>query len=92
MRESVQLGIAIIGCLVGLSGAFFAVFSRWKGSVEKSYAAQRDFAHLQRNYDQLNINIQQMIKEQDSRFDRLDQGQSELRAIIMSALVKRKEE
>ena len=92
MRDSIQLIISIVGCLVGLSGASFAIFARWKASVEKGYAAQRDFNHLQRNFEQLNLNIQQMIKEQDARFDRLDNGQSELRATLISFLVRKNTE
>lgn len=37
----------------------------YKGSVEKRYAAQRDFGHLKRNYEQLTIGITDLTEEQE---------------------------
>lgn len=75
--SSIPLIISIISCLVGLSGAAFAVFARWKASVEKGYAAQRDFAHLQRNFEQLNQSMQIFLKDQKEGFDSLSDALKE---------------
>jgi hypothetical protein len=89
MKDYIPLIATIISCILGLTGAGFGIFARWKASVEKGYAAQRDFAHLQRNFDQLVRNLELLTKEQDARFDRLDNGQSELRATLITLLTRK---
>lgn len=56
------------------------------GAATKEYAAQRDFNHLQNDYKQLNQNVEFFIKEQDTRFDRLDLSLTEIKALLLASL------
>lgn len=58
-NDFVAIGGFILGLLTSLAG-----FLVWYGSsVRKSYAAERDFAHLRRNYEQLAENQKHMLIE-----------------------------
>lgn len=77
MSSSIPVIVSVVSCVLALSSASFAIFVRWKASVEKGYAAQRDFAHLQRNFEQLNQSMQIFLKDQKEGFDSLSDGLKE---------------
>lgn len=65
-NEFVAIGGFILGLLTSLAG-----FLTWYGSsVKKAYAAERDFNHLRRNYEQLAENQQHMLK----MLENIDEG------------------
>lgn len=57
--------IGLIGLLIGLTSFVGGGILWYKGSVEKRYAAERDFRHLQRNYEQLAHSILELDKDFD---------------------------
>lgn len=65
MKDNIEMLAAIVGVLIGASGALAAVYTRWKASIEKGYAAQRDFQHLKRNQEQMVQNLGEIVQEQD---------------------------
>lgn len=64
-KDTIEIIVAIAGCIIGVIGAGAAVYARWKSSIEKGYAAQRDFQHLKRNQEQMVENLHQIVTEQD---------------------------
>lgn len=74
MAESlaVTLGIATaaLSLFTGIVGAI-----AWNNSrVKKSYAAERDFNHLKRNYEQMTENLKELWRQNDERFDFVDRS------------------
>lgn len=51
-------------------------------TVKKEYASQRDFAHIQRNLEQLNQSLNLLIEDSDNRLDALEASVSELKGGI----------
>lgn len=77
---------AIVGSIIGLSGAGAALYTRWKSAVEKGYAAQRDFAHLRRNQEQMAQGIVEINKDTDARFDRVDLSLNRIESMLHTLL------
>lgn len=72
-----------VGLVLSVGGTFIAV-SRYyakqlqafidsqREAARKEYAAERDFAHLQRNYQQLQTAVDQLSREFELKIDRLE--------------------
>ncbi len=71
-KDDIEIVIAIVGCIIGLGGASAAIYARWKASIEKGYAAQRDFQHLKRNQENISMGIAQIDKDLCDRLDQID--------------------
>ena len=54
--------VAIAGFLLGIITAFGGWLAWYASSVKKAYAAERDFNHLKRNYEQLVQNQTEMLR------------------------------
>ena len=91
MKDNIELTIALIGCLIGLGGAAAAIYARWKSSIEKGYAAQRDFQHLKRNQENISLGIAQIDKDIDDRLDRLDLAVNRIENMLHALLVSKHE-
>lgn len=63
--------VTLISLAMGLASFLGGLILWYRGSVEKRYAAERDFRHLQRNYEQLSGHLLALIKEEDSRYDEI---------------------
>jgi len=57
-------------------------------SKQKSYAAERDFGHLLRQYDTLSGNIATIQKFQDHQLDEVEQDIREVKAMLTILLVQ----
>ncbi|HEY9605222.1 MAG TPA: hypothetical protein V6C85_26690 [Allocoleopsis sp.] len=86
MKDNIEIVTAIIGLIIGLSGAVAAIYTRWKAAVEKGYAAQRDFAHLRRNQEQMSQGIAEINKDADARFDRIDLSLNRVESMLHTLL------
>lgn len=86
MKDNIEIITAIIGLIIGVSGAIAAIYTRWKASIEKGYAAQRDFAHLRRNQEQMSQGIAEINKDTDGRFDRLDLAVNRIESMLHTLL------
>jgi len=73
----------VVGLCLSVGGTFVAVsrfyanklreiVDRQKEAALKEYAAERDFKHLQRNYEQLQIALDQVRRDIDLRLDKLE--------------------
>ena len=53
----------MIGVLIGVGGAIDSAMQRYRKSVNASYAAERDFAHIRRNQEQFKEGFAQIQDE-----------------------------
>lgn len=67
-----------IGLFLGLCTFIGGVVAWYRGSVEKDYAARRDFNHLQRNYE----NISNVLASGDEELEKLARNQEEMLALL----------
>lgn len=74
--------LEVLVLIVSLSSFFSGVIMWYSGRVQKSYAAQRDFEHLRRNYAQLAENQAAILKEFDKRCDAVDLALIEVKGLI----------
>lgn len=79
--------LEILSLCVGILGALFGALMFYKASVEKAYAAQRDFQHLQRNQEQITNLLQSNLQELDRRFDQIDKDVIELKNWIQNLAI-----
>ncbi len=70
--------ISLGGLSIGILSLLGGFFLWYKGSVEKRYAAERDFAHLRRNQEQISNALATIDKFLD---DKLDEQRGELKEI-----------
>lgn len=75
LNDFVAIGGFIIGILTSMAG-----FLAWYGtSVKKAYAAERDFNHLRRNYEQLAENQTHILSELNDIQENVDECVMHLR-------------
>lgn len=70
--ESVALIIGIGTGFVSLTTAAIGVAAFLRASGRKEYASQRDMEHLKNNQKQLSMNVEQLWRQDEERFDRID--------------------
>lgn len=66
--DNAATAIALIISILSFSGGLVMWY---RGSVEKRYAAERDFNHLKRNYEQLAASLASLMQMEDERFDEI---------------------
>lgn len=83
MKE-IDLGdfIAISSLLIGLSTTFAAIVFWYVKAEKRKYGLERDFAHLQRNYEQIQQGLNTILQEMDSRFDLTERDILEIKAFL----------
>lgn len=97
--ELVNLLLPVVSLAIGAIGTAIGVMTyatakrdeekkRFADNQQKTYAAQRDFAHLQRNYEQLQAGLSALIQDQDTRFDRVDRDLIEIKNAIHVLTIK----
>ncbi len=78
MKPTLELILMFVSLASFLSG----LIMWYGGKVQKSYAAQRDFEHLKRNYSQLAENQAAIMREFDKRCDQIDMALLETKGMI----------
>jgi len=73
--------ISLFSVLIALVSLLGGSIAWYRGIVQKKYAAERDFGHLKRSFEALSQNLGTMNQMLDQRFDRLDLGILELKAL-----------
>lgn len=62
---------------------FIAAAITWyRGAIQKSYAAERDFGHLKRSIDQLSSNMADGLRENDHRLELIERDLLEIKAAL----------
>lgn len=73
----------ILGIIISIGGTFAAVSQFYRNRIQnminlravaskKEYAAERDFAHLQKNYEHLQSSLDKFLGDTDTRLERLE--------------------
>lgn len=75
--------IGIVTGLIGIAGAVIGVISWYTGSVEKRYAAQRDFGHLKNSQLQLSNNLDRLFSDLENHLDRQDDALNQLKLKVI---------
>ena len=60
-----------IALVISIASFLGGLIMWYRGSVEKRYAAERDFNHLKRNYEQLAASLAALMQAEDERFDEI---------------------
>lgn len=89
LLEILNYASIALGLIATIGGGF-----AWYGSkTKKEYAAERDFRHLNRNFEALSAALKQLMDEEDDRYerlrDRIDAQNgilSEIRLILLTKL------
>ena len=85
MIEDVE---SMVSLCLGLAGFLTGVGLWYRGAVQKSYAAQRDFEHLKRNYQQLSQVLKQISEQMDDlgamrrQLEQISHTQTEIKATL----------
>lgn len=77
-----------IGLLMGVISFVAGAVTWYRGSVEKRYAAERDFNHVRRNLEQLSGNLNDFAEEMDHRFDQTNGELIQVKSLLMALLAK----
>lgn len=72
---------SLVGLLMGVCSFVAGIILWYRGSIEKSYAAQRDFGHLKRNQEQIAQGIGQNAEELEALSNDVSQLLAEVREI-----------
>ena len=67
---------------LGLASFLGGLLLWYRGAVEKQYAAQRDFGHLKRHYEQMGQNLVTLTREFDRRFDDLEADIKDVKSFL----------
>lgn len=81
---SLEILAAVMSVITFASGTL----AWYSARVQKTYAAQRDFEHLKRNYNQMSENLAAIAEEIDRRFDSLDRDGDDIRQKLNVILIK----
>lgn len=99
MKEFLDVVLPIVSLMIGAIGTFMGVRSfyrerqqealkRHAEAERKEYAAQRDFGHLQRNYEQFTANLANLVDECDRRFDEQALELKEVKGLLNVVIMK----
>ncbi len=80
--------IALAGLALAALTTAGGIFQYILTSQKKSYAAERDFNHLKRNYEQLAENQQLLLKEFEERSTELRQELREQKILLNAVLTQ----
>lgn len=86
MNSSTIIALAGLALAALTTGA--GLFQYILSSQKKSYAAERDFNHLKRNYEQLAENQQLLLREFEERSTELRQELREQKILLNSVLTQ----
>lgn len=95
--QSIIVWAGLVGSFFGIGTSLIALLSLYRGSIRKGYAAEREFGHVKISLEALSTNLNFLIKEieadiggltkdLDTRCDRLDQNQIEIKALLLANL------
>lgn len=80
--KSTDTLIAFGSLLLGLSTTILGGIAWYVNSAKEKYAAQRDFAHLRRNQEQISQGITMLSDQVDSRLDVIERDILEIRTVL----------
>lgn len=87
---AILFGVLVSACslITGIVGAI----AWYSSKVKKEYAAERDFKHLKRNYEQLAVNVENLWRLMDDSFREHEEKLSDQHNQILRELAELKRE
>lgn len=86
-KQTIELLQFVVLC-ISVGTTIFVTISWYSSVVRKQYAAQRDFDHLKRNYEQLSLGQAEIMKEFDKRTDEIALDLRDLKNIANGIMLK----
>ncbi len=77
--------IAVTISLLTFTGGVLMWYS---GTIQKRYAAQRDYEHLKRNYEQLTQGLEELAKSQEEGLYDIALEMKELKGLMQAIFVR----
>lgn len=71
-----------LGAVLGIVTFLGGLLAWYRASVEKTYAAQRDFSHVKESLRSLTTNLNSMKDWEDARFDGINDKLNDIRAML----------
>jgi hypothetical protein len=87
-KDFLDSALAIGGFLLGLGTTLVGIVAWLSQSAKKRYAAERDFEHLKRNYQQLVEGQATLLRELEERADRLQNALERQQIVLQVVLAK----
>lgn len=82
------MSLEILAAVISTATFVGGILAWYSANVQKRYAAQRDFEHLKRNYQQLAQNQTTILEVMDKRFDSLDRDADDVRQKLNVIMIK----
>lgn len=79
-----MIGLESLAAIIGILTFVGGIVAWYRSAIEKQYAQVRDWNHVKNHQQQLIQNLDFFLKEQDRRFDHLDQQLTEIKGMIYS--------
>lgn len=86
-KQAIEL-LQFVVLSLSIGTTIFVSVSWYNSTLRKQYAAQRDFEHLRRNYQQMSEAQSELAKEMDKRFDETTLDLRDLKNIANAILLK----
>lgn len=78
MGDAIALGSLVLATATTCIGGILW----YANSEKKKYAAERDFAHIRRNQEQMQQGLNDLLREFDRRFDVIDRDVLEIKSVL----------
>jgi hypothetical protein len=82
------MSLEILATLISISTFAGGILAWYSANVQKRYAAQRDFEHLKRNYNQMAENLRGIQDDMDERFDTVDRSTADIKQKLNVIMIK----
>lgn len=76
--NQIVLILGIVVSLISVMTFIGGIFAYQRSSARKEYASERDFGHLKNSMAQSSKNIEELWRQNDNRFDHVDQRLTEI--------------
>ena len=83
MKDITTTDFIAIGSLIVAGATGLSAFCLWYANNEKrKYGLERDFAHIKRNYEQIQLSLNNVLKEIDYRFNGIEKDILEFKSSL----------
>ena len=74
--------IAFLGLSLAVFTGVASIIVALINQEKRRYGLERDFAHMKRDYEQIVVNLSEILKELDSGFDSLERTLIEIKSLL----------
>lgn len=80
--------VSLIGLLIAICTFLGGAIAWYRNTVQKSYAAEREFGHIKRSMEQTNQSLGHLDQCIDRRFDSIEKELIEIKLMLKQALAR----